>query len=89
MDGEGTSCAIESPSIDDDSCNQVTVEEKGKDDALQDVQGNVEDAVVKTDSFDASDEIRERGQKTEEEMRECKYCEFKADDWPVCSLYSC
>jgi hypothetical protein len=31
----------------------------------------------------ASEELKVRTAKTEEEMRECRYCKFKAEDWPV------
>ena len=70
MDGEGTH--FESKF---DSCNQVTVEDKGKDNGIE---GNVENYAT------ASDGNRVRGPKTEEDMRKCTYCDFQADDWPVC-----
>ncbi len=40
-------------------------------------------AVGDTDPSASSEETKVRGPQTEEEMRECKYCEFKAKDWPV------
>ena len=42
--------------------------------------------VSDTDPSPSNEETIVRGPKTEEEMRECKYCEFKAEDWPVRSI---
>ena len=33
-------------------------------------------------------ETNECKTKTEEELMECKYCPFKAPNWPVCAFYS-
>jgi hypothetical protein len=44
-------------------------------------------ALDQTDPSATGEESRGRAPKTEEEMRECKHCDFKAEDWPVSSTY--
>ena len=84
MDDEHTQAS--DTSIDDLPPNNPVTHQEGNV-----VERDVENCAVEGSDPAVSNEDSDgpvRRPKTEEEMRECKYCEFKAGDWPV-SMITC